>query len=112
MALNSLLKKNDYKMNTETEKALENTLEVAKKENIDGNIQSEYNLLKAAIEKSNEKEIDKNKAEIIMLLNDEIITRFQYKEGLYDYDTKNNIEINKAKAVLKNSSDYNKILKK
>lgn len=106
------VKKNDYKMNTETEKALENTLEVAKKENIDGNIQTEYNLLKAAIEKSNEKELDKNKAEIIMLLNDEIITRFQYKEGLYDYDTKNNIEINKAKAVLKNTSEYNKILKK
>lgn len=106
------VKKNQYKMNTETEKALENTLEVAKRENIDGNIQSEYNLLKAAIEKSNEKELDKNKAEIIMLLNDEIITRFQYKEGLYDYDAKNNIEINKAKAVLKNTSDYNKILKK
>ena len=68
--------------------------------------------MKAAIEKSNEKELDKNKAEIIMLLNDEIITRFQYKEGLYDYDAKNNIEINKAKAVLKNTSDYNKILKK
>jgi carboxyl-terminal processing protease len=106
------VKKNDYKMNTETEKALENTLEAAKKESIDGNIQTEYNLLKTAIEKSNEKELDKNKAEIIMLLNDEIITRFQYKEGLYDYDTQNNIEINKAKAVLKNSSDYNKILKK
>ncbi|CAM3555134.1 S41 family peptidase [Flavobacterium gelidilacus] len=106
------VKKNQYKMNTETEKALENTLEVAKRENIDGNIQSEYNLLKAAIEKSNEKELDKNKVEIIMLLNDEIITRFQYKEGLYDYDTQNNIEINKAKAVLKNTSDYNKILKK
>jgi carboxyl-terminal processing protease len=106
------VKKNQYKMNTETEKALENTLEEAKRENIDGNIQSEYNLLKAAIEKSNEKELDKNKVEIIMLLNDEIITRFQYKEGLYDYDTQNNIEINKAKAVLKNTSDYNKILKK
>ncbi len=106
------VKKNDYKMNTETEKALEKTLEVAKKENIDGNIQAEYNLLKVAIEKSNEKELDKNKAEIIMLLNDEIITQFQYKEGLYDYDTKNNVEINKAKNVLKNTSEYNKILKK
>ena len=106
------VKKNEYKMNTETEKALENTLEAAKKESIDGNIQNEYNLLKVAIEKSNEKELDKNKSEIIMLLNDEIITRFQYKEGLYDYDTQNNAEINKAKSVLKNTSDYNKILKK
>jgi len=106
------VKKQEYKMNTETERALESTLEVAKKENIDKNIQTEYNLLKAAIEKSNEKELDKNKAEIIMLLNDEIITRFQYKEGLYDYETKNSAEIIKAKNVLKNSSEYNKILKK
>ncbi len=99
-------------MNTETERALENTLEVAKKENIDKNIQAEYNLLKAAIEKSNEKELDKNKEEIIMLLNDEIITRFQYKEGLYDYETKHSAEIIKAKNILKNTAEYNKILKK
>ena len=106
------IKKNEYKMNTKTEVALENTLEVAKSEEIDGNIQTEYKSLMAAVEKSNEKELDKNKAEIIMLLNDEIITRFSYKEGLYDYDTKNNVEISKAKNVLKNSSEYNKILKK
>ena len=56
--------------------------------------------------------MDKNKAEIIMLLNDEIITRFSYKEGLYDHDTQNNIEISKAKNVLKNPTEYNKILKK
>ena len=47
-----------------------------------------------------------------MLLKDEIITRFQYKEGLYDYETKNSVEINKAKSVLKNTTEYNKILKK
>jgi carboxyl-terminal processing protease len=106
------VKKNEYKMNTKTEIALENTLAVAKSEQIDGNIQSEYKALLAAVEKSNEKELDKNKSEIIMLLNDEIITRFSYKEGLYDYDTKNNIEITKAKNVLNNNSEYNKILKK
>jgi carboxyl-terminal processing protease len=106
------VKKKEYKMNTETEIALEKTLETAKKENIESNIQTEYNLLKAAIEKSNEKELDKNKAEIMMLLKDEIITRFQYKEGLYDYETKNSVEINKAKSVLKNTTEYNKILKK
>ena len=45
------IKKKEYKMNTETEIALEKTLETAKKENIESNIQTEYNLLKAAIEK-------------------------------------------------------------
>lgn len=106
------VKKNEYKLNTETEKALLNVLEVAKTENIDATIQSEYNGLKTAIDKANEKEMDKNKTEIIGKINDEIITRFAYKEGLFEYDTKNNLEIKKAISILNNTSEYNKILKK
>lgn len=106
------VKKNEYKLNTETEKALLNVLEVAKTENIDTTIQIEYNSLKNAIDKANEKEMDKNKTEIIAKINDEIITRFFYKEGLFEYDTKNNIEIKKAVSILNNNSEYNKILKK
>ena len=106
------VKKNEYKLNTETEKALLNVLEVAKTENIDATIQSEYNGLKTAIDKANEKEMDKNKTEIIWKINDEIITRFAYKEGLFEYDTKNNLEIKKAISILNNTSEYNKILKK
>lgn len=106
------VKKNEYKLNTETEKALLNVLEVAKTENIDTTIQIEYNSLKNAIDKANEKEMDKNKTEIIAKINDEIITRFFYKEGLFEYDTKYNIEIKKAVSILNNNSEYNKILKK
>lgn len=106
------VKKNEYKLNTETEKALLNVLEVAKTENMDAAIQSEYNGLKTAIDKANEKEMDKNKTEIIGKINDEIITRFAYKEGLFEYDTKNNLEIKKAISILNNTAEYNKILKK
>ena len=105
------VKKNNYKMNTETEKALTNMFETAKQENIDNTILNEYNLLKTAVEKSNEKEMDKNKLEIVTLINDEIITRFNYKEGLYDYETQNSVEISKAKSILKSTTEYNKILK-
>ncbi|WP_338410267.1 S41 family peptidase [uncultured Flavobacterium sp.] len=103
------VQKNQYKMNTKTELALENTLEVAKAEKIDQNILSEYKMLKLAVEKSNEKDMDKNKAEILMLLNDEIITRFKYKEGLYDFDTQNNAAISKAKEIVNNTTQYYKI---
>ncbi len=101
-----------YKMNTETERSLQNIMETAKKENINDNIQNEFNVLKQAVEKANEKEIDKNKTELITLLNNELITRFHYKEGLYDYETKNNVEISRAASILNNTSEYNKILKK
>ena len=66
-------------------------------------------MLKLAVEKSNEKDMDKNKAEILMLLNDEIITRFKYKEGLYDFDTQNNAAISKAKEIVNNTTQYYKI---
>jgi hypothetical protein len=53
-----------------------------------------------------------NKAQIIELLRDEIIKRYQYKEGLYQYYTKNNAEIKRATQLLNNIAEYNKIIKK
>jgi len=45
------------------------------------------------------------------LIRDEAIKRYQYKEGLYQYYTKNNSEIKKAVAILGNPAEYNKLLK-
>jgi carboxyl-terminal processing protease len=68
--------------------------------------------LAIALQKSEENQLTKNQKEIKNLLVDEIIKRYQYKEGLYQYYTKNNSEIKKAVALLANASEYNKILKK
>jgi carboxyl-terminal processing protease len=57
-------------------------------------------------------EIVSNKKEIIKLLYDELIIRFQYRDGLYLNYTQNNTEINKAKTILNNELEYKKILKK
>jgi carboxyl-terminal processing protease len=86
-------------------------LEKAKKENVDGAITTEYQQLLSALERSEETLIDKNKTEIKNLLLDEIIKRYQYKEGLYQYYIKNNFEIKKAVEVLNDKATYNKILK-
>ena len=66
----------------------------------------------AALQKSEEKLLDKNQKEIKDLIIDEIIKRYQYQEGLYQYYTKNNSEIKKAVALLANTPEYTKILKK
>jgi carboxyl-terminal processing protease len=108
----SFLKKGNYSFDTETEVALKKTLDKAKKEKIDGAIINEYQQLLTAIQKSEDNLIDKNKKEISKLIQEELITRYQYKEGLYQYYTKNNTEITKATALLANSSEYNKILLK
>jgi len=105
------LKKEKFEFDTETELALKNTLATAKKEKIEESINAEYQQLLAAVQRSEEKELDKNKSEIKKLIVDEIIKRYQYKEGLYQYYTKSNIEITKAQALLNNQAEYNKILK-
>ena len=107
----AFLKREKTDINTETEVALKNTLEKAKKENIDTTIQTEYEQLLAALQRSEATMIDKNQKEIKNLMLDEIIKRYQYKEGLYQYYIKNNIEIKKAIDVLNNKEEYNKILK-
>ena len=105
------LKKEKITFDTETEMALKKTLEKAKKEQIDETIIKEYDQLLTAVQKSEETLLDKNQKEIKRLLLDEIIKRYQYKQGLYQYYTKNNIEIAKAIGVLSNQNEYQTILK-
>ncbi|WP_298117655.1 S41 family peptidase [Flavobacterium sp.] len=106
----AFLKRENISFDTETEVALKTTLEKAQKEKIDETISAQYEQLMAAIKKSEEVLLDKNQKEIKKLILDEIIKRYQYKEGLYKYYTKNNAEIIKATSILANSSEYNKIL--
>lgn len=105
------LKREKFSFDTETELALKATLEKAKKEEVSEAITKEYDQLLAALQRSEESLIDKNQKEIKKLLQDELIKRYQYKEGLYQFYTKNNSEITKAVALLANKSEYNKILK-
>ena len=105
------LKAEKYTFDTETELALKNTLAVAKKEKIDESINSEYQQLLTALQKSENNSLDKNQKEIKNLIVDEIIIRYQYQEGLYQYYLKNNSEIKKAVNLLNSSSEYKTILK-
>jgi carboxyl-terminal processing protease len=105
------LKVQKFSFDTETELALKNTLAVAKKEKLDQSILAEYQQLLAALQKSENVLLDKNQKEIKNLMVDEIIKRYQYQEGLYQYYIKNNSEIKKAASILNNNSEYKSILK-
>ncbi len=106
----AFLKREKISFDTETELALKATLEKAKKEKIDETIQAQYDQLMAALQKSEEALLDKNQKEIKKLILEEIIKRYQYKEGLFQYYLKNNVEISKATSILANPTEYNKIL--
>ena len=109
-AFKQFLKKEKFEFDTETERSLKATLEVAKKEKVDASIAAEYQQLLTALQKSEEKELNAHKPEIKQLIVDELIKRYQYKEGLYKYYTKTNTEISKAAALLNNPAEYNKLL--
>jgi carboxyl-terminal processing protease len=111
MAFKAFLKTEKFSFDTETELALKKTLAIAKKEKLDTSIALEYQQLLSAIQKSEENQLNQNQREIKNLILDEIIKRFQYKEGLYLYYTKNNSEIKKAVGILNNQLEYNNILK-
>jgi carboxyl-terminal processing protease len=112
LAFKSYLKQEKITLDTESSKALKIVLESAKKEKIEGQIAAEYKQLEIALEKSQEAELDKNKEQIKKKLQEELIIRHQYREGLYLFYTKNNPEIEQAINLLNNSAQYASILKK
>lgn len=109
-AFKQFLKKEDFSMDTQTQKAAKKVYEVAQKEGIDESIKAEYNQLLSSIQKSEDTQINKYQKEIKNLMVDELILRYQYREGLYQYYLKNNSEIKKATSILNNLTEYKKIL--
>ena len=104
------LKREKFTFDTETELALKETLAAAKREKIDDGIMQSYQQLLVALEKSENVLLDKSSAQIKTLLRDELIKRYQYKEGLYEYYIKNNPEIKRATSLLNASEEYKKYL--
>lgn len=104
------LSSSDFDYTTKTEKELKETFKIAKEEGFNDEIKSQYERLLKEIEKAKTQDLDEKKPEIVSLLTDEIIKRYFYQEGLYDYYIEENPEIIKAKEILNNSNEYNKIL--
>jgi carboxyl-terminal processing protease len=105
------LNTNNFTFETETEKALSKVLLSAKKEGLDDNIQSDYNTLISNLNNSKALAINENKEEILALLTDEIVKRYVYREGLYQYYVEHNPEIKKATDILSNPKSYNAFLR-
>ena len=105
------IKSAGFNFETKTEKALTDALAVAKEEELDGVINSEYKDLTVVLQAYKTNAIDGNKAQLKSLITDEIIKRYFYSEGLYTYYTANNEEIKKALSILNNPSQYASILR-
>lgn len=105
------LKQNNFSYETETEKEFAKALRRSEDDNLNKDISSSYNQLMSAIDSAKDKAISSKKSEIMSLISDEILKRYFYREGLYDYQVIYNPEIIEAVSVLNDEKRYYGILK-
>ena len=105
------LKTNDFSFETDTEKALKKAFETSKKEELNDNIESDFNTLISNLNTSKNKVIDENKGYLLELLTKDIVKRYVYREGLYEYLEAHDTEIKKATNILSNPTTYHGYLK-
>lgn len=107
----SYLKLNNFSYKTKTEGALEKAMKIASEEELLGNLSNSYSNLTNELNAIKNKAIDSNKDQILMLLENEIVKRYFYREGMYEYVLKNNDVLNKAKEILSEKQKYLSYLK-
>jgi carboxyl-terminal processing protease len=105
------LKSNNFSFETDTEKALKKAMETAENEGLNDNINADYNTLISNLEQSKTKTIDDNKDYLLKHLTEEIVKRYVYREGLYEYYKTYNPEIKAATGILSNLSTYTDYLR-
>lgn len=100
----------EFEYKTFTEKQLKELKKAAEFDGFKEEISSHFAEIESNIQASKKRALENKKTEITSLLSDEIIKRYFYKEGLYEYYAHNNPEIKKAKDILNDPVQYNKIL--
>jgi carboxyl-terminal processing protease len=106
----SYLKSNRFDFKTETETALIKLEEVASEDGLMKGLSSDYKKLMQNLDELKNKAVDENKAQLSSLLENEIIKRYFYREGLHEYYLAHNTEIKTAAEILSNSNKYNSYL--
>lgn len=110
IAFKGFAQKADFTFKTNTEKLLEEQLN-ADETLLGPEVQNSYKDLLLTINKGKISALDTYKKEISKKLTDELVKRYFYRRGLYDYSLKHDEGILTAISLLKDSSKYTNILK-
>ena len=100
----------NFTFKTKTEELLEETLN-SDDSLLGPEVQEKYKDLLLAVNRGKISSLETYKKEVLKKLEDEIIIRYFYKNGLYDYSLKNDEAIIAATELLSKQQDYNTILK-
>ncbi|WP_293298099.1 S41 family peptidase [Allomuricauda sp.] len=109
MTFKSYVKEQNFTFQTKTEKLLEESIN-ADDSLLGQDVQEKYKDLLLAVNRGKITALDSYKKEIQKNLEDEIITRYFYRNGLYKYYLNHDDAILTAKELLANTSEYNGIL--
>jgi carboxyl-terminal processing protease len=104
--------KDTFDYSTASEEMLRKMKKTAEEEGYFEDTKQEYEALFKKVTPSKERDLEKFKTEIKDILENEIISRYYYQTGRAMHEFRNDNYVDKAKTVLKNPSEYNKILKK
>ena len=97
-------------INTQTEEVLQEVYLLAQKEGLDHKVYGHIEDLKNTIQQAKLDLLEEKRGEITSLIVDDLLARYFYSDGLYQYKLKNNAEIIEALAVLSDPKRYAKIL--
>jgi carboxyl-terminal processing protease len=102
----------EFTYSTASEEMLKKMKVAAEEEGFLTDAQSEYEALMAKVVPSKERDLEKFKSEIKMLLENEIISRYYYQKGRAVNSFRNDEVLKKAMEILNDSKQYNTILGK
>lgn len=109
-AFKTFVAQSNFAYETKTEKALKEAMTVESEDILGNAVQENYTSLLNEIEKSKIIALDKYHKEIKKKLEDEIIKRYFYREGLFTYYLTHDEAILAAKELLSNENKYKGIL--
>lgn len=104
--------KQDLKYTTASEENLKKLKDIAEKEGFNLDIEAEYKSIMEKVTPSKDRDLEKNKAQICEMLENEIVSRYYFQKGRTIDSFKNDESIQKAILLMENSPNYNTLLKK
>ncbi|MEM8763031.1 MAG: S41 family peptidase [Bacteroidota bacterium] len=105
----SYVKQQGFTFQTETEKLLEASIN-SEKHLLGSDVENQYKALLSTVNQGKFKALDSFEKEIRKSLEDEIIKRYFYREGLYQYYLNHDEAIQTASTLLKDSTKYTGLL--
>ncbi|MCO4813206.1 MAG: S41 family peptidase [Flavobacteriales bacterium] len=100
----------EFTYSTASEEMLKSMKETAEEEGFYEDLRKEYEALMTKVTPSKERDLEKFKTQIKLLLENEIISRYFYQNGRAIQSFKDDVFINKSMEILQNKSKYNTIL--